>query len=274
MVARAEQTHSDPPATLTGVPGRLFMTWRVLLTRFGRMLAGSRSDVTTRARHVASALGDRVRASTDRASVVTRGGVDEVADSVVWLFNGWRRALTRVLSKAQPRARIASVRSTFTDAVAVLVRPESFGSLDATRADRLAALGLRALVVGSILGVVIGRSGARFTGPAIAAAATGLLWAVARLAILLALAPRDRRQRTLTVAVWGFSLLPYLIGVTDGLRLVALAVSAFICFGALRGAGLKHPTVRRMTLWAFGGQVGISAVGWLLLGGLALLATR
>jgi len=274
MVARAVPTHSDPPAAPTGTARRLFMAWRVVLTRFGRRLARSGGAVAARARRVASDAADRARTGTDRAAVVSREGVGEVADSVVWLFNGWRRALTRVCTMIRPRARIASVRSTLVDAVAVLVRPESFGSLNATRADRLAALGLRAMIAGSMAGMVIGRSGTRFTGPAIAAAATGALWAVARLAILLALAPRNRRQRTLTATVWSVSLLPYLFGVTDGLRLVALAVSAFICYGALRGVGLRDSTVRTMTLWAFGGQVGVSAVGWLLRGGLAMLVTR
>ncbi|MDO8949561.1 MAG: hypothetical protein Q8S43_10305 [Actinomycetota bacterium] len=195
-----------------------------------------------------------------------------IGDSLGWLFTGWRRAVTRSAAVLRPRERIASIRRTLVDASMVIARPATFGLLDATRGDRVAALGFRAFLLGSAGTIALGWTTAGSPGVAVASALTSALWAGARLAILVALAPRGNRARMITVAVWCVSLLPYLIGLTEGLRLVALAGSAFICLGALSGAGLQARIVRTMTAWAFGGQVGVLLLGWLLRGGLAVLA--
>jgi len=187
----------------------------------------------------------------------------------------WRVLLSRLALQcaavARPQARIAFVPEMLADALRVLTHPTAFGSLDGARADRLAALGLRALVFGTTAGAVLGWMTSGIPGPAIASAVNNVLWAAARLSILLVLAPRDRRYRPLTIAVWSVSLLPYLIGVTDGLRLVALAGSWIVCHEALGSSGVRRVTARTMTLWAFGGQIGVSVAGWLLRVGLTLL---
>lgn len=272
MVARATPTESDASAASSSTVRRLFTTWRIVLTKFARALVAAFESVTRGARRVAGARGTLVRATPNRGQRVVGGG--EVGASLAWLFNGWRRLVSRAVSFIRPRERFAAVRAVCVDAYIVLANPASFGSIDASRADKLVALGLRAFVLGSAASIVIGMTASGGPGSSIASVLNGVLWAAARLAILLALAPRDRRSRMLTAAVWSASLLPYLLGVTDGLRWVALGASAFVCYGALLGAGLRRETVRTMTAWAFGGQAGVLAAGWLLRGVLALLATR
>ncbi len=255
MVARAIPSESDAPATSSGTVRRLFTTWRLLLTKFARLLVAAAEGVSWGPQRV------------------TRSGGREVSNSLAWLFNGWRRLVSRVLSFIRLRERFAAARSACVDAYTLLSNPASFGSLDTPRADRLAALGLRAFVLGSAASIVVGMSTSGGPGPSIASVLNGVIWAAARLAILLALTPRDRRSRVLTAAVWSASLLPYLLGVTDALRWVALGASAFLCYGALSDAGFRRETVRTMTAWAFGGQAGVLVAGWLLRGALALLAT-
>lgn len=272
MVARAVPAQSDRPVERPGSTARLFTTWRVLLTRTGRLLV----------RAVQGTLGGLSRGGANVTSLVaresrhavsaSREGFGLIGDSLGWLFTGWRRAVTRSAAVLRPRERIASIRRTLVDASMVLARPATFGLLDATRGDRVAALGFRAFLLGSAGTIALGWTTAGSPGVAVASALTSALWAGARLAILVALAPRGNRARMITVAVWCVSLLPHLIGLTEGLRLVALAGSAFICLGALSGAGLQARIVRTMTAWAFGGQVGVLLLGWLLRGGLAVLA--
>lgn len=272
MVARALPTESDAPAVSSGVVRRVFTTWRVLLTKFAHALVAASETVSSGARHAAGASGTRIRTTARSTRGFFAVGAGEIGDSLSWLFNGWRRVVSRVLSLVRPRARFAQLRSVFVDAYALLASPTSFGALTATRADRLATFGFRAFVLGSAASLIVGLMAAGNPGPSIASVANGFLWAGARLAILLALAPRNRRTLALTTAAWGASLLPYLLGMTDELRWVALGASAFVCYGALSGAGLKRETVRTMTAWAFGGQAGVLAAGWLLRGVLAVLA--
>lgn len=274
MVARAIPTESDATAASSGTVRRLFTTWRVMLTKFALALVKAAESASRRARRLAGTSGTGMRATPDGGQIVPRGGAREVGASLAWLFDGWRRLVSRVASLIRPRERFAAARSVCVGAYTLLANPASFGSLDASRADKLVTLGLRAFVLGSAASIVIGMTTSGGPGPSIASVVNGALWAAARLAILLALAPRDRRSRMLTAAVWSASLLPYLLGVTDGLRWVALGSSAFVCYGALLGAGLRRETVRTMTAWAFGGQAGVLAAGWLLRGALALLATR
>ncbi len=75
----------------------------------------------------------------------------------------------------------------------------------------------------------------------------------------------------MTAAAWSVSLLPYLLGATEELRIVALGASALLCLGALKGAGLRSADARTMVGWAFGGQAGVLTFGWLISGGLAIL---
>jgi hypothetical protein len=271
MVARAVPTQRDVPVVSQGITVRLFTAWRVLLTRLGHGIALGAERAWFFLRRAAAstvALSGKAVRGTTRA---TREGVGELGDSLGWLFKGWRRVVTKTVSVARPSERLASARMLLSDALMVLRCPTTFGSLDAPRADRLAALGFRTFVLGSMGGVILGWLTAGSPGSALAAAVNSALWAGARLAVLIALAPQGRRMRLVTFTAWGVSLLPYLLGVTDGLRLVALAGSAFVCFGALRGAGLRAGTTRTMTVWAFGGQAGVSVLGWLLRGGLAVL---
>ncbi|KAF0207334.1 MAG: hypothetical protein FD171_1835 [Actinobacteria bacterium] len=273
MVARPVPTHSDQPAARTSAPARLFTTWRVLLTRVGRGIALEVQAALNGLRRGASRTTNLVAQGSRRAMRDSREGLGLIGDSLAWLFNGWRRVVTRTAATLRPQERLASTRRTLTDAIMLIKQPASFGLLDASRADRLAALGFRSYLLGSAGAIAIGWTTAGSPGVAIASALTSALWAGARLAILVALAPRGNRARMITVAVWCASLLPYLIGATEGLRFVALAGSAFICLGALRGVGVQAPTARTMTAWAYGGQVGVSLLGWLLRGGLAVLAS-
>lgn len=273
MVARAIPTIIDPPKPASDIAYRLFKTWRVVLTRFARGIISVTEGASSGARRITRAGVAWSRTTARHSTQAVGDRVGDVSDSLGWLFNGWRRLLSRMLAFARPRERFAAVRSVCTDAYMLLARPESFGTLDSARADRLVTLGLRAFIVGSAVSIGVGVVTTGAPGPSIASVVNGALWAAARLAILIALAPRDRRSRVLTAAVWSASLLPYLLGLTDGLRWVALGASAFLCYGALSGAGLRRETVRTMTAWAFGGQVAVLMTSWLLRGALALLAT-
>lgn len=170
--------------------------------------------------------------------------------------------------RASARHRAATTTG---DAVRFLRRPKTLGSLDATSVDRIAALGVRALLFGSLLRIAVGWLTSRMVGVSGAQTIGMLAWAAVRLAILVVLAPAGRVERVRAYAAWAVSLVPFALGATEGLRFLALAASAWLCLDALQSLGESRRTARTMVLWSFGGQAGVVALGWLVRGGVAAM---
>ncbi len=144
-------------------------------------------------------------------------------------------------------------------------------SRDAAAVATAAAFGPRAAAAGVAFtcAVVLG-TGGTLRGVA-ATALVEALWALGRYAILrIVVQPRPRYRRRLTAAYLA-GLIPMALGVTDGLRLIALAGSAVLTMRGLRGAGFRPRATRTAIGWAFGGHAATIALGWLT-GVVALLA--
>ena len=290
MVARPMPTQSVAAQDSSGWGERLFKTWRLSLTRLGRgsvrLVSRSSDALSKTARSTANGVratmdtaADDVRGLTHDAIESTTTSASAYAESITWLYGGWRRAVTRVarvMRNARFGARLTAASSVVavlaTDTVRFARTPSTFGTLEPTRASRVARLGLGALIVGIALGLGLGWVTGLNAGAGLSRALGTALWACARLVVLLALAPRGARLKAITLAAWSASLLPYLAGLTEGLRVLALVASAYLCFGALRGSGVSNRDSRTMTAWAFGGHAGVTALGWALRGMVALLA--
>lgn len=183
----------------------------------------------------------------------------------VW-FLTWRRALSEIARVLSPARRWKTARSTVTDATRFWARPGTFSGLSPTAADRVAVLGMRLFLIGLGASVALGLWRTGGWRSAAGGALTAAVWTFARLGVLLWLVPGDRRLRVVVTAVWAASLAPFGLAVTEGLRLGALAASAALCLGTLRGVGLPERDVRTMVGWSFGGQAVVT------LGGLAARA--
>lgn len=123
-----------------------------------------------------------------------------------------------------------------------------------------ASFGLRAFVAGLLIatGIMLG-AGSRLPTVGLSAL-TELLWAAARVTIILLVLPTDvRRSRALLAFAAG--LIPYAIGITPLLRFASLWLSALLTARGLRGAGASPRTVRTSTGWAFGGQAATEIAG-------------
>lgn len=260
MVARqmpAKETPAPPS------PGRLadvwFRAWRRALTRAFR---GAGSVWRAAARALGTASAGVLRSA--------RGTAVEVGDALSAAPRGigrtWRRAVSAIARVVAPVRRWRTARATAEDAVRFWTRPATFGDLSAGAADRVGALGFRLSLLGLGASVAVGLWRTGGWRPAAGAAITTTVWAFARLGVLVWLAPGDRRTRVVVAAVWAASLAPFGLGLTEGLRLVALAASAVLCLGALRGIGVPEKDVRSMVGWSFGGQAAVT------LGGLAVRA--
>ncbi len=282
MVAREGAGNVARPGAVSG----WFLAWRRLLTtvlRKAQRTPGLLADAIGRG---ASAVGDTSRKAADvalaapgrtaRAAVATsQRTAGEFTDSLGWMFGGWRRFLARVASALAVRAHTARThvrraRATGEAAVVYARQPGTLADMSASSVDSIAALGVRSLLVGALAGIAVGWLTAGALGVPLARALSMIIWAGARLAILLALAPRDRASGLATYAAWACALIPFVLGATEGLRFLALIASAWLCLGAL-SALLEPRRARTMVLWAFGGQAAVIALGWLLRGGIAAI---
>ncbi len=162
---------------------------------------------------------------------------------------------------------------TVRDSVRVLREPGVLGGLDPAAIDRVASLGVRALLLGATASFFTGWITDGALGLSVARSAGALAWAGVRLAILITLVAGDRRSSLRVYAAWAVSLVPFVFGATEGLRFLALGASAWLCLGALEGLGIRPQRSRTAVVWAFGGQAGVVAIGWLLRGGIAAIAS-
>lgn len=123
-----------------------------------------------------------------------------------------------------------------------------------------ASFGLRAFVAGLLVatGILLG------TGSSLATAGLSalieLLWAAARITIILLVLPPDVR-RSHAVLACAAGLAPYAIGVTPVLRFVSLGLSAVLTLRGLREADVPPEAARASVGWAFGGQAAIMIAG-------------
>ncbi|PKQ37616.1 MAG: hypothetical protein CVT59_07130 [Actinobacteria bacterium HGW-Actinobacteria-1] len=198
--------------------------------------------------------------------------IDEFADSIGWVFDGWRRALARFGRLLAVRTRLARVRRVTVDVVTYLRSPGTLADLSAPSIDSVAAFGVRALILGAVASIAVGWITTGAFGIAVARAVGALAWAAARLAILIALSPRGRSSHLRAFAAWACSLIPFMFGATEGLRLLTLAASAWLCLEGLIALGEHKRVAQTMVLWSFGGQASVIALGWLLRGGIAAIA--
>lgn len=279
MVARSDTTIVSHPGAIAG----WFRAWRRLLTVTlrtvrrtpGRIADGVRHGATSAFSAIREWVSATLRSSRRRAKEMTTRtaqNVYEFADSIGWVFDGWRRVLARVGRFLAVRARLSRVRRVTGDVVAYLRSPGTLADLSATSIDSIAAFGLRALILGAVASITVGWITNGAFGIAIARAVGGLAWAAARLAILLALSPRGRSSHLRAYAAWACSLIPFMFGATEGLRLLTLAASAWLCLEGLTALGEHKRVARTMVLWSFGGQASVIALGWLLRGGIAAIA--
>ncbi len=211
------------------------------------------------------------RKTTESLVASSRRSADEFADAAGWIFDGWRRFLGRIARVLAVRARLERARDAARTAVTYLRRPDTLGNLDPPSIDSLTAIGIRALILGSVASIAVGWLTAGALGVPVARAIGSIVWAAARLAILIALGPRGRESHLRVYGAWTCSLIPFAFGVTEGLRLLTLAASAWLCLEGLVALGERRRIARTMVLWSFGGQAGVIALGWLLRGGIAAI---
>lgn len=132
---------------------------------------------------------------------------------------------------------------------------------DALLRRTAAAIGLRSFSVGMLLAALVAWNGGGW-GPAIVVVLSEILWASARFIILALLVPPGSIDRSRLATAFLAGVLPYLLGATPALRVVALALSAALTYRGLLGAGLARRDTTRAVAWSFGGQVATVALSW------------
>lgn len=214
-----------------------------------------------------SHTGDTVRETEGAA------GASELA-----LFTAWRRTLGQiVLAFVRAGALIARICRAWLEgwrrAIAYNRDPASawLDPDDRTR-NAAAALGLRGFVFGMLITAVLVYVEKGIWTAAAISVISEVLWASARFMIIALLMRPGSIDRPRLSTVYLAGLLPYLFGVTAGMRLVALALSALLTYRGLAAAGVRTRDVRTSTGWAFGGQVGAVALGWAIRAIVALIA--
>lgn len=250
-----------------GVLSRLFQTWRVILTRLVDRIAPVRKPVA----QPAITAPETSAASVADPSPGARPGsiLSDFTGGASRLFSGWRRVVSRAWAAAAPADRLRLMTETIADTARFLREPATLAGLAPHSADRVASLGVRSLLLGMTATAALGWAVSGSPGVPLASAFGMLAWAAARLAILMALATPRSGSRVLVFSAWACSLLPFAVGATDLLRMIALAVSAWLCLGALRALDEPESSARTMVAWAFGGQAAVITAGWLLRGGIA-----
>lgn len=203
---------------------------------------------------------DGVKPQVENASSVTLA---------VDLFAAWRRVIGAV---ARAFARMATImRSAARTWIAqwrlVLQYHASAAeawSRDATTRETAAALGVRGFVFGMTLAGITMAATRDLWLPGVITVVSEVLWAGMRFIIIALLMPRGAIGRSRLYVAYLAGLLPYAIGATWFLRLLALGLSALLTYRGLLGAGVAKDDAKVTLGWSFGGQAGIIAGGWLL----------
>lgn len=182
------------------------------------------------------------------------------------LFRAWRRLLS-VPARMLQRVRVSLRRrcARWSDGMRLVWHyfTDTGAAWDSEASERVtapASFGLRAFVAGILIstGILLGAGSPLSTAGL--TALVELLWAAARVTIILLVLPRDlRRSRALLACAAG--LAPYAIGVTPALRLLSLGLSAVVTMRGLQAAGASSGSARASVGWAFGGQAAIVVAG-------------
>jgi hypothetical protein len=130
-------------------------------------------------------------------------------------------------------------------------------------------VGPRYLLAGLLLSAAFTSTVGGAPGEALAPVLVEIVWALGRFAVIALLVPAHELPRPRLAAAYLAGLLPYVFGATAWLRIVALVASALLTFRGLTGAGLGGRRARTAVLWAFGGQAGVLAFGWIVRAALA-----
>lgn len=197
-------------------------------------------------------------------------GVDSVGAVWAGLFALWRGLLTGLAATARRFASLAArVARAWALQWAGLARYHRDSTLPWNadgHADRsaAAAIGVRCFAFGLTLAALYAAGLRSSLLAAVAVVAEQLLWASARFIIIALVSPRKAIDRTSLSIVYLAGLLPYVMGATPTLRMLALAGSALLTYRGLQGAGLRVAEARSAIAWSFGGQAAVAAFGWIL----------
>lgn len=196
------------------------------------------------------------------------------------LFFIWRRMIAAVASWPVRIARSAATLvqtwiSQWRAAIRYHLNAESpWEAAEVKDREAAAALGLRAFAFGLIALAILTASSHNTWGPGAVAAAGEVLWASMRFIIIALLVPPGAIGRSRLSTAFLAGLLPFALGVTWLLRLVALGASSLLTYRGLAGAGVTRGDARVVVSWAFGGQAAVLASGWFVRAVVALLAMR
>ncbi len=201
-----------------------------------------------------------------------------VVQSVAAMFTAWRRLLDSSAG-ALVRAGVRASRAWRAWSAQWLLLGEyhAKSSLpwreEAGRARETAsAVGLRAFAFGMLVAGLVESEARNAWMPAVATIILEVLWAAARYVIIALTVPKGSVDRWRLGTAFLAGLVPYVFGATPALRLMALAASGHLTRRGLIGAGVPRADASRAIAWSFGGQVGVTAAGWVLRAGVALLA--
>lgn len=195
---------------------------------------------------------------------------DQTPLSPAALFEWWRGALARALNAVGNAAKSLSAAALpALHDVATATRSIAVGAkLPQSRAIRVVSPFLVLCGASLSIGLSIGTP---WLGREVLAFITVAIWAIVRLAVmnLVAGAPRGETESALRTA-WSLGLLPFVIGLTPDLRLLALVVSAALTYRALRCSGFVQRAALRMVAWAWGIQLVAGLLSILARNGLVL----
>jgi len=189
-------------------------------------------------------------------------------------FTSWRRLLTTVfsaLTRSGSAARGAAMRwaGQWRLALRALRDPATASETEHRRA---AALGLRAFAAGLLAAGGVSLAAGGPWRAVLALVVIESLWAVARWIIIAASLRGSRTAaRTPSGIPFAAGLIPYALALDPALRVAALLASWWLTVRGLRATGRSRRDARFAGAWAFGGQLGVAALGWLVRGGLALV---
>lgn len=190
------------------------------------------------------------------------------------IFGMWRRALAFALRTASITSRgvRAGARRWWAQwpAALLFLRDPAAADPAGVPARTAAAIGMRGFAFGVIVAGVVASVGSSMWVAGAFTTLTEVLWAGARLAILALLLPARAAGRGRLATAFASGLLPYALGATPLLRLAALGISAWLTYRALAPAAAPRDA-RTAVVWAFGGQTGAMALGWLGRAAMALL---
>jgi len=205
------------------------------------------------------------RPQDPRASKRTPG-----PDLAVGVFGHWRAAVSRVARAAGSAPSRLAADVWLTSITGFVVRPGRVMAADDQRPSLLVSrTGYACLAAGAVVAAIVTFGGGLGAVAATTDAVWLVLWAAARFAVMRLASGEALRGRvpTLTVA-WAGGLMPLILAATPLLNALAVVASAVLTWRALRAAGAGTRETTWVVGWAFGGQVAVEILAWIVRGGL------